>query len=145
MDTLDNQLTSDQSLSSTSKQALLTASKWAKFLSIIGFIGIGFMVIGALALIVNISISSNFNKTQFGYIGISYLIFAVINFFPIYYLLQFSNKIQAGINNSDNMSVEEGLVNLKSLFKFIGITTIVVISSYILAIVFMVGVFSFSR
>jgi len=145
MDTLDNQLTSDQSLSSTSKQALLTASKWAKFLSIIGFIGIGFMVIGALALIVNISISSNFNKTQFGYIGISYLIFAVINFFPIYYLLQFSNKIRAGINNSDNMSVEEGLVNLKSLFKFIGITTIVVISSYILAIVFMVGVFSFSR
>jgi hypothetical protein len=43
------------------------------------------------------------------------------------------------------MSVEEGLVNLKSLFKFIGITTIVVISSYILAIIFMVGVFSFSR
>ncbi|NBR15421.1 MAG: hypothetical protein EBU01_12730 [Crocinitomicaceae bacterium] len=145
MDTLDNQLTSDQSLSSTSKQALLTASKWAKFLSIIGFIGIGFMVIGALALIVNISISSNFNKTQFGYIGISYLIFAVINFFPVYYLLQFSNKIRTGIDNSDNISVEEGFVNLKSLFKFMGITTIVVISTYILAIVFMVGVFSFSR
>lgn len=144
MDTLDNQLTSDQSLSSTSKQALLTASKWAKFLSIIGFIGIGFMVLGALSFIVSISISGHFYNNSIGYIGLSYLIFAGLNFFPVYYLLQFSNKIRTGIDNSDNISVEDGFVNLKSLFKFMGITTIVVISTYILAIIFMIGVLSFS-
>lgn len=143
MDTLDNQLTSDQSLSSTSKQALITASKWAKFLSIIGFIGIGFMVLGALSFIVSISISGHFFNNSIGYIGLSYLIFAGINFFPVYYLLLFSNKIRAGIENSDNQSIENGFVNLKSLFKFMGITTIVMISSYILAIIFMVGVFIF--
>lgn len=133
MDTLDNQLTGDQSLSSTSKQALLTASKWAKFLSIMGFIGIGFMVLGALIFMISLTASSGeFGKVPAGLIGFIYLIFAGINFFPVYYLLQFSNKIRAGIDNSDNMSVEEGFVNLKSLLKFMGITTIVVISIYIL-------------
>ncbi|NCA21432.1 MAG: hypothetical protein EBS86_09895 [Crocinitomicaceae bacterium] len=145
MDTLDNQLTSDQSLSSTSKQALLTASKWAKFLSIIGFIGIGLMALGLFFLLRNIYNS----PTVFGQakwhvlIVFMYLIFAGLNFFPVYYLLQFSNKIRTGIDNSDNISVEEGFVNLKSLFKFMGITTIVVISTYILAIIFMIGAFIF--
>ena len=78
------------------------------------------------------------NNFPFAWIGIFYVLMALLYFFPTYYLFQFANKTKKGISNNSNESVEEGLVNLKSMFKFIGIFTVVILSIY--ALIFLVAV-----
>ena len=146
METLDDQLSDGGSLTAIAKQALLVASKWAKFLSIIGFIGVGIMVIVGIFIMFQLSnlpiqITNGF---PFGIIGFLYIAMALLYFFPTYYLFQFANNTKKGISNNSNESVEIGLVNLKSMFKFIGIFTVVILSIYVLIflVAFVVGAMS---
>jgi len=140
METLDDQLSDGGTLTAIAKQALLVASKWAKFLSIIGFIGVGIMVILGIFIMFQLSnLPINFqNNFPFAWFGIFYVLMALLYFFPTYYLFQFANKTKKGISNNSNESVEEGLVNIKSMFKFIGIFTVVILSIY--ALIFLVAV-----
>jgi hypothetical protein len=134
METLDDQLSDGGSLTAIAKQALLVASKWAKFLSILGFIGVGLMVIIGIFImfqLANLPIRVG-NGIPFGVIGFFYVGMALLYFFPVYYLFQFANNTKKGISNNSNESVEIGLVNLKSMFKFVGIFTVVILSIYVL-------------
>ena len=79
METLDKDFTNtDLVITTQSKNYLLYAAKWAGFLSIIGFISLGLMILGGLF----IGIAGG--SSQFGIIGFIYLGMAVIYFFPIY-------------------------------------------------------------
>ncbi|MBU3660432.1 MAG: hypothetical protein FGM14_11205 [Flavobacteriales bacterium] len=134
METLDDQLSNGGSLSAIAKQALLVASKWAKFLSIIGFIGVGIMVIAGIFIMFqlsNIPVGIT-NGVPLGLVGFLYVAMALLYFFPVYYLFQFANNTKNGISSNSNESIEIGLVNLKSMFKFIGIFTVVILSIYAL-------------
>jgi hypothetical protein len=139
METIDDQLSNGGSLTAIAKQALLVASKWAKFLSIIGFIGVGLMVIVGIFImfqLANLPIRIG-NGLPFAWFGIFYILMALLYFFPVYYLFQFANNTKKGLSNNSNESVEVGLVNLKSMFKFIGIFTVVILSIY--ALIFLVA------
>jgi hypothetical protein len=74
-------------------------------------------------------------KPELKLVGGVYLVFSVIYFFPGMYLLRFSNKTRDAIDHLDENDLEEGLENLKSLFRFTGILTIVVLSLYVLFII----------
>lgn len=115
---------------------LLQTSKWGKFLAIVGFIGIGFLVIIALSIILGASFLSRFPMQGFpiGMLGFVYLLIALLYFFPINYLLQFSNQIRRGIDSSDSTTMTSAFRNLKSLFKFMGVLTIVVLSIYVVVL-----------
>jgi uncharacterized membrane protein len=127
METLDKDFTNtDLVITTQSKNYLLYAAKWAGFLSIIGFISLGLMILGGLF----IGIAGG--SSQFGIIGFIYLGMAVIYFFPIYYLYLFAQKIKKAVNSTSQSDLEGGFENLKSCFKFLGIFTIVIISVYIL-------------
>lgn len=146
METLDDQLSDGGSLTAIAKQALLVASKWAKFLSIIGFIGVGLMVLIGIFImfqLANIPIRIG-NGLPVGLFGFIYIAMALFYFFPVYYLFQFANNTKKGLSNNSNESVEIGLVNLKSMFKFIGIFTVVILSIYalIFIVAFVVGAMS---
>jgi heme/copper-type cytochrome/quinol oxidase subunit 2 len=67
------------------------------------------------------------------------LIFAVIYFFPLLYLLRFSTYTKNAIANLDGNLLTLGLKNLKMYWKYIGILIIVVISLYILLLIFGIG------
>lgn len=71
-------------------------------------------------------------------ISFAYIIVIVFYFFSIYYLYNFSVKMGESIRSASSMSMETAFENLKSHYKFIGIVTIVILSIYILALLFLV-------
>lgn len=124
------------------KNFLATAATWGKFLAIMGFIGTAIMVLVGIAMMFVGSAFSGLGQNPvmgalggvgFGFI---YIILSLIYFFPSLFLFQFSSKTKASIRNSDSLELEEGLKNLKSLFLFLGISTIVMLVFYFLIILF---------
>ena len=128
-------------LGEQAKAHLQEASKWAVFLSIVGFIGIGLMIIlsftiGSVLANLPIETLGGLSPQFFSYF---YLIFAGIYFVPIYYLYQFGSKTKTALNNNDTDLLTFGIKKLKSHYKFIGVLTIIGISFYFLLMLF--GVF----
>jgi hypothetical protein len=128
-------LSNDLLISSTSQTNLATAAKWGKFLAIVGFIFCGFMVIGGIAATAVLSSSNTYvyDNGFLKYVGLFYIVLAVILFIPCLYLLKFSNKTQDAIRSANQESLDTAFANLKSLFKFYGIFTIVILVIYALA------------
>lgn len=128
------------------KDFLATAGKWATFLSIIGFIVLGFMVIAALGMFAvggalgNMGGAGAMGMMSGGLIGGIYLVFAILCFFPTLYLFKFGSKAKQAVNNSTTAELTESLGNLKSYFKFMGIITIISIVFYIIAAIALVAV-----
>jgi glycosyltransferase involved in cell wall biosynthesis len=124
------------------KNYLNTTSKWATFLAILGFISIGFLVLAGISMTVFGTLlsdiaknsSSAFTNMLFPYIGIVYILFAVLYFFPSLYLYNFANKVKKALAINIQEELEESFKNLKKLFKFLGVMTIILISSYIILI-----------
>ncbi|MDF1549987.1 MAG: DUF5362 family protein [Bacteroidales bacterium] len=116
-------------LSERSIEALSETRKWAHFLSILGFIGIGLMVIfGIIGGIAG-------TMSAFGggaLIALVYIILAGLYSIPVYYLFMFSSELRDAIENSQTYSLDSAFEFLKSHYKFIGIFTIVILSLYLL-------------
>ncbi len=116
------------------------ARKWAMFLAILGFIGVGILVLVALfsgtALAI---IGDDFISPAIGIgIGILYLLIAVLYFFPIYYLFNFSSRAKQAVKESDSKSLTESMHFLKSHYKFTGIMIIVMLALYPIIILLLV-------
>ena len=126
-------------LTSASKNFLKETAKWAFFLSIMGFIMIGLMLV--FAIFAN-TIFDTVAKMQPGvpeYLGmtmtITYFVLAIIYFFPVYYLMQFSNKMKKALQTKNDDTLANAFEVLKSHYKFIGVFTIITLSLYVLGIV----------
>ena len=134
----------EMKLSESAKDFLKETAKWAYFLSILGFIGIGFIIFAALFASTLFSAMENMPLMgamgpSFGIVmSVVYLIIAALYFFPVYYLKRFASYAKAAIkeNNSEKLTVS--LKYLKSHYKFIGIMTLVVFSMYFLMFVGMI-------
>ncbi|MFN3403085.1 MAG: hypothetical protein ACK40G_03250 [Cytophagaceae bacterium] len=132
----------------TSSQGLLTAEaigfldqirKWTKFLSILGFIGLGFLVIlgfsiGAIMQMVNPMAGQMGFPTAI--LGGVYIVMALIHFFPVLYLFNFSSALGRALRSNSSYELTVAFKNLKSHYKFIGVFCIVVLSIYALIFVF---------
>ena len=140
METIDNE-TNDLNgiqFSSQIKQNLTETAKWAKFLAIIGFVMLGFILVAALFMFV--AGTSAFGGVSFIGIALGYLLMAALYFFPTYYLFLFARKIKLGLNSSIQSEVDEAFLNLKKLFKFTGVLMLIVLSVYALFfLLFIVG------
>ncbi len=117
---------------------LLTTAKWAKFLSIVSFVTIGFMVL------VFIFAGSFLGSSPLGggpeMLGAApvlaiYAVILMIYIFPTLYLYRFSTNIKRGINSNDNELVTTSFLNLKKCFAFIGILTAIFVGLYLLMII----------
>ncbi len=109
------------------REYLLETARWGKFLAILGFIGLVLMVI-FIAFLLGFAGSGSESI-----IAVVYILMTFLYYFPISYLYQFSVDITNGVNSNDQELFTSGLKNLKSLFKFQGIATIVGISIYLLS------------
>lgn len=140
MDTLDNNVTSTEiTINSKINNFLLETAKWAKFLAIVGFVFIGLIVLGALIALLSGATVYRFSGISGGpfIVGLTYLLMALLYYFPTRYLYNFAVKMKLAIENSQQNNLEDGFENLKSLFKFSGIFMIVILSIY--ALIFLVG------
>jgi uncharacterized membrane protein YesL len=125
-------------------------ARWARFLSIVGFVLCGVMIIFALfagSILASLSrLGSNADTLSStmglggAFISLIYIVIALLYFFPCLYLFNFAGKMQAALRNNDQTTLNASLGNLKSCFKFVGILTIVFLSFYLLAIIVVVSV-----
>ncbi|MCP2043136.1 DUF5362 family protein [Pontibacter sp. HSC-36F09] len=77
-----------------------------------------------------------------GVFSIFYLAMALLYFLPLLYLHRFSTKMIAGLDQNDEATVTHAFKNLKSLFKLLGILTIVMLVFYAFMMIAMsAGVF----
>lgn len=122
---------------------LKETAKWASFLSILGFIGIGFMILGGIGAS---AMGSQIAEAQaamgqpspipMGMLGILYIVMAVLYFFPVMYLFKFASNTKDAIASKNTERLTAALGNLKSHYKFLGILTIIFIVLFILMFVF---------
>lgn len=129
------------SITNLSESYLLSAAKWSKFLAIVGFIMIGFMVIFGVSFMGIFKTLGEYQNTSMvpmmgamSYMWIIYIILGAIYFFPTYYLLIFANKTKQALVEKNQILLEEGFKNMKRLAKFVGILTIVIIVLYVIFI-----------
>ncbi|AXB55320.1 DUF5362 family protein [Flavobacterium fluviale] len=129
-------------LDSTAKDFLKETAKWAYFLSIIGFIGIGFLLL--IAVFAGTIFSALGTMQGMGGMGASfgaamgaaYFLMAALYFFPVYYLFKFSSNAKKAFRDNDSAALTESFGYLKSHYKFFGILMIILLSIYALFFVF---------
>jgi hypothetical protein len=123
-----------------SKRFLSETAKWGRFLSILGFIFCVLIAcVGVFMALKMSEMSGAFREMSGGMmanmgpaIAIIYVLFAAIYFFPCLYLYRFSNQMIVALNADDQATMTSAFENLKSVFKFFGILTIIILSFYIL-------------
>lgn len=139
-DIIDNQTSGgDPNLSAAAIGFLTETSKWAKFLSVMGFIGLGFMVLGGVFIMSmgntmfgGASFRGGYSSMNPALFGLIYIAMAALYFFPVLYLYRFSTAVRDGLDMKNNDDITKGFENLKSHYKFIGIFTIIILSLYVL-------------
>ena len=122
-------------LNNASRSFLKETAKWTYFLSIVGFVFVGLMVLVSFfagALFSNLP-NSEAMPFNFGpFMTIIYLVMALVYFFPILYLFKFSTKMKIALQSKIDEDLAVALENLKSHYKFVGVFTIIIISIYVL-------------
>jgi hypothetical protein len=136
----------DLHIDQSSINYLNEAARWCRFLSIVGFIYCGLMVIGGFFLGTIMAMmmpamgnqSAALSGVMTAILGVGIIVFSLILFFPAYFLFNFSTKMRRALRTNDQPVLSESLKNLKSFFKFYGILVIIGISFY--ALIFLAGI-----
>lgn len=120
---------------------LKETSTWTYFLSILGFVGIGLMILGGVFFSVVMKLMPGGNPYadldfDMSYFGMIYVVTALLYFFPVLYLFNFSRKMKRALNSNTNSDLTAAFSNLKSHYKYIGVFAIGIMSLYVLLLVF---------
>lgn len=137
------------SVDATTKTHLSEAAKWARFLAIMGFIFLGLMIIGGIFAAVMMATTASQFDSEYGSSGaglmmgsfgagmaIIYIVLAVLYFFPCLFLFRFASKTKQALASNDQTDLNSGIQNLKSMFRYMGILTIVILAFYAIAFIF---------
>ena len=130
--------TNAMTVTESMKSDLLCAAKWAKFLCIVGCVGVAIMLIASLGMIViGGFLTKVFPNMPFGpALGFLYLIIAALYIYPLMKGFQFANATKAACLYNDQYQLARGVTGLKDVIKFTGILTIVVLSIYAIILIF---------
>jgi len=114
------------------KEYLIETAKWTRFLAIIGFIGIGLLILIAFSAKYFFSLLplQTVQAVPIGTLSVIYFILAGIYFFPVNYLFKFSGNLKSALEIEDQEELTSAFKNLKSHYKFIGIFVAIVLSLY---------------
>ncbi|MEO7308309.1 MAG: DUF5362 family protein [Ferruginibacter sp.] len=142
MESNQNLLSTELQIDSIAHAHLSETAKWANFLSIVGFVLSGILVIVALfmgtilgKLMNNSYGSSGASFVGAGFITIIYLIIAALYFFMSLFLYRFASKMKVALYAGDQENLNNSFLNLKNLYKLMGILTIVYLSFMALALI----------
>lgn len=140
---LDTGYQSELTVTSDIRENLMTMSKWAKFLAILGFVVTGFVVIAAFFVGTIMSTFGGFGggaaMLGAGFTGMMTIIYLAIGafyFFLSLYLYRFATNMQTALQNSNQQSFSDAIANHKSYYKLIGVLAAVVLGFYALIFVF---------
>ncbi len=131
----------DLIVSDVIKKDLQTISSWLKFFGILGFVGVGLMVLTAIVfLFFKVILTSTFDESKLflfplDIIGLIYLIISIIYFFPTYFIFRSGLDLANAIKTINQDRLEKGINFLKKHFVYMGIIVIIFVSIYILVVI----------
>lgn len=124
---------------------LMAATRWAKFLSVLGFILSGFILILALAFGTIISALGAMGGSSAVAAGVPaalgtivYLIVSVIYFFIAYFMYNFASKTQKALTSRQEQLMEDGMKSIRNYFQIIGIMAIIGLALFV--VIILVGI-----
>jgi uncharacterized membrane protein len=141
MENNQNLLNNDLQIDHVSQSHLAETAKWANFLSIVGFVLSGIIAIMALfsGAFLGAAGGRRYGGDSVligaGFIMVIYIIIAVLYFFMSLFLFRFASKMKAALYNTDQESLNASFMNLKVLYRFMGIITIIYLVFIVLALV----------
>ncbi|HVS96524.1 MAG TPA: hypothetical protein VHE54_08550 [Puia sp.] len=116
------------------------AARWAKFLTVIGFIFCGLSVV--MAILFGTVFSTLFSNLGSGGLGMSgawlaiiYLCIAVLNFIPCLYLHNFAVRMLAALENRDQDQLNRSFRNMRAFYRFVGVLMILLLGIWLLIII----------
>lgn len=123
---------------------LSEAARWAKFLSIVGFVVCALIVLMGLFFSSFMSvISARYGDNPYGdmsaapglgaIMAVYYIVIALIYFFPCLFLYRFATKMKLSLASNDQDVLNASFQNLKATFRYMGIVTIVMLVFVVLA------------
>lgn len=130
-------------LNSQAREGLKVAASWSMGLAILGFIGVGFMVLAGIAMLgassfIGDSLTGAF-PFPFWILSLFYLVIAALYFFPLLYLYQFSSRMKRALLYNEQQALTESCVNLGKHYKFLGIMMIALMVLYFIMIIAMMA------
>ncbi|ATP55160.1 hypothetical protein CPT03_01100 [Pedobacter ginsengisoli] len=124
-------------------------AKWTKFLSIVGFVVTGIMILfsfSAEALIstMNGKVGAANNPWAAlggGFLTVVFLLSALLYFYPSLLMFKYANSAKQAVLYGDQPALSEAMSKMKSFFKFWGIITITILGLYIIS--FLLGIVAY--
>lgn len=149
MESNQNLLNSDLQIDQSSHIYLSETARWANFLSIVGFVLSVILAIAGLFMGVFLgSTSSTYGNSSFigaGFAAVFYLIIAALYFVMSLFLYRFASKMKMALYTNDQETLNNSFLNLKNLYKMMGILTIIYLCLIVLFMIFGIGAASFLR
>lgn len=130
------------SIDPVTRAHLSETAKWARFLSVVGFVLLGLFLLGgiAVALFTDRPFDTYNGNSAFSVFGVgmsfAFLFAGVIWFFPLLFLFRFASRMKAALNGNDQNALNTSFQNLKICFRYVGIITIIIFALYALLLVF---------
>lgn len=116
---------------------LRETAKWAKFLSILGFVWCGILIlVGVVMLVAGLLEKNDYTTGYTMGISIVYVVLAIAYFFPCIYTLNFARKIRSALQNNDQEYLNASFRNLRSTFRYLGIMAIVGLALMVVVVFF---------
>jgi hypothetical protein len=124
--------------------ALAGTKPWVRFMSVLMWIGVVFMLLGALALgaISMIGVAKQasspanpFGGAQFLVLAVIYGVMAFVYIYPAIKLWKYANRIGSLNSTRSVADLDAALNEQRGFWKFIGVMTILLISLYFVAII----------
>ena len=125
---------------------------WVRFMSVLMFIGAGFMLLGALIMLVMGGSIAAIAKTGGGAlpagmmtgVSILYALFAGIYIYPALKLWKYADNIGALLVSSSMLDLEAALSQQRSFWKFLGIMVIAIFVLYFVIVIAVIGIGGFA-
>ena len=135
METIDNQAFNEKNtnISTLAIEIIRSTVPWMKFIAIMGFIILGFLVISAV-------MQGTSNRYDSGVYMVVYLIVAIVGIFPNMFLFQYASNLSYFIESGQQADLEYALAKQKSMYVFCGVLMIIYIVFVLLALLYLFSI-----
>ncbi len=132
---------SPSEISPTVVGLLRQTKPWVRLLAVLGFIGIGFMLLASVSMLALGSTLGSGLPAGFGIaMMVGYMVMAGIQLPAVIFLNRYASRIGALVNSGAPGDLEAAISAQKSFWRYLGILTLIVLCLYILAILGMIVV-----
>lgn len=152
MESNQNLLSAELQIDAVAAAHLKETAMWARLLAVVGLVlSILIAIFGLFAgtMLANMSRSFGGNSSASaigsGFLTILYLIIAGVYFFLSLFLLRFAVKMKQALLVTDQESFNASLLNLKLVYRIMGIIMIIYLSFLALALIVGIGSAAFMR